>query len=52
VVRRVEFIGNKMPYIILTSRWCNITLSNVHATCDGKDSFYEEQGRVFDQFPR
>jgi hypothetical protein len=56
-VRRVEFISDRMSYIILRGRWCNIIVLNVHAPCedkgdDVKDSFYEEQGRVFDQFPR
>jgi hypothetical protein len=46
-----------MSYIILRGRWCNIIVLNVHAPCvdngeDEKDSFYEERGRVFDQFPR
>jgi hypothetical protein len=55
-VRRVEFVSDRMSYIILRGRWCNIVV-NVHAPCedtsdDIKDSFYEELGRVFDQFPR
>jgi hypothetical protein len=46
-----------MSYIILRGRWCNIIVLNVHAPCkdkgdDVKDSFCEELGRVFDQFPR
>jgi hypothetical protein len=46
-----------MSYIILRGRWCNIIVLNVHAPCedkggDVKDSFYEELGRLFDQFPR
>jgi endonuclease/exonuclease/phosphatase family metal-dependent hydrolase len=56
-VRRVEFVNDRMSYIILTGRWCNIIVVNVHAPCedtsdDIKDSFYEELERVFDQFPR
>jgi exonuclease III len=56
VVRRVEFISDRMSYIILRGHWCNIIL-NVHVSCedksdDVKDSFCEELGRVFDQFPR
>jgi hypothetical protein len=52
----VEFISDRMLYIILRSRWCNIIVLNVHTPCedegdDEKDSFYEEVGRVFDQFP-
>jgi exonuclease III len=55
-VRRVEFISDRMSYIILRGRWCNIIVLNVHAPCedkgdDEKDRFYEELGRVFDQFP-
>jgi hypothetical protein len=46
-----------MSYIILRGRWCNVIVVNVHAPCedtsdDTKDSFYEELGCVFDQFPR
>jgi hypothetical protein len=46
-----------MSYIILRGRWCNIIVLNVHAPCednsdDVKGSFYEELGRVFDQFLR
>jgi exonuclease III len=57
VVRRVEFVSNRMLYIILRGRWCNIIVLNVQAPCEGKgddikDSFYDELGRVFDQFPK
>jgi hypothetical protein len=53
----VEFISDRISYIILSGRWCNITVLNVHAPyedkgVDVKDSFYEELGHVFDQFPR
>jgi hypothetical protein len=46
-----------MSYIILRGHWCNIIILNVHAPCedrgdDVKDSFCEEIGHVFDQFPR
>jgi hypothetical protein len=54
-VKRVEFVSNRMSYITLKGRWCDI--SNVHAQTedkddDIKDSFYEELEQVFDQFPR
>jgi hypothetical protein len=57
VIRRVEFICNRMSYIILRGRWCNVIILNVHTPCeekgdDVKDSFCEEVGHVFDQFPR
>jgi hypothetical protein len=56
-VTRVEFVSDRKSYIILRGCWCNIIVVNVHAPCedtsdDIKDSFYEELGRVFDQFPR
>jgi exonuclease III len=56
-VRRVEFISDRMSYIMLRGRRCNIIVLNVHAPRedkgdDVKDSFYEELGRVFDRFRR
>jgi hypothetical protein len=56
-VRRVEFVTDRMSYIILRGRWCNIIIINVHAPCedrsdDIKDRFSEELGRVFEQFPK
>jgi hypothetical protein len=55
-VRWVEFVSNRMWYIILRGQWCNTFDLNVHAPCedksdDVKDSFYEELVHVFDQFP-
>jgi hypothetical protein len=54
-VKRVEFVSDRMSYIILGGRWCHIIVLNVHAptedkTDDVKDSFYEELERVFDKF--
>jgi hypothetical protein len=54
-VRRAEFISDRMSYIILRGRWCNVIALNVHAPCedkgdDVKDSFCEELGHVFDTF--
>ena len=51
-VKRVEFVSNRMSYIVLRDHWCNIIV-NVHAPCkeksDGsKDSFYKELEQVFD----
>jgi hypothetical protein len=55
--RRVYFVSDRLSYIILRGRWCNIIVLNVRDACedkcdDVKDSFYEELGCVFDQFPR
>jgi hypothetical protein len=56
-VNRVEFVSDRMSYIILSSRWCHIIVLNVHAptedkTDDVKDSFYEELESVFNKFPK
>jgi hypothetical protein len=55
-VRRVQLISDRMSYIILRGRWCNIIVPNVHAPCEDKyndvnNSFYEKLGRVLNQFP-
>jgi hypothetical protein len=55
-VKRVEFVSDRMSYIFLKGRWCDIVF-NVHAPTedkddDIKDSFYEELEQVFVQFPR
>jgi hypothetical protein len=55
-VKRVEFIKDRMSYIIPRGSWCNIVL-NVHAPTedkidDMKDSVYEELEGVFDKFPK
>jgi hypothetical protein len=54
-VKRVEFVSDRMSYIILRGRWCHIIVLNVHAptedkTDDVKDSFYEKLERVLDKF--
>jgi hypothetical protein len=46
-VKRVEFVSDRMSYIVLRGRWCNIIVLNVRApseekTDHSKDSFYEE----------
>jgi hypothetical protein len=43
-VKRVEFISDRVSYIVLRGRWCNIIVLNVHASNkdksdDSKDSF-------------
>jgi hypothetical protein len=50
-VEKVEFVSDRMSYIILRDRWCHIFVLIVHAptedkTDDVKDSFYEELERV------
>jgi hypothetical protein len=56
-VKRVEFVSDRMSYIMLRGRWCHIIVLNVHAPTEDKtdgvkDSFYEELERVFDKFPK
>jgi endonuclease/exonuclease/phosphatase family metal-dependent hydrolase len=56
-IKRVEFVTDRMSYIVLRGRWCNIIVLNAHATTeekgdDSKDSFYEELEEVFDHFPK
>jgi hypothetical protein len=54
--KRVEFVSDRVSYIVLRGRWCNIIVLNVHAPSkdksdDSKDRFYEEFEQVFDHFP-
>ena len=56
-VKRVEFISDRMSYIVLRGRWCNIIVLNVHASSEeksdsSKDSFYAELEQVLDHFPK
>jgi exonuclease III len=56
-VKRVEYVSDRMSYVILRGRWCLIIVLNIHPptedkTDDVKDSFYEELERVFDKFPK
>jgi hypothetical protein len=54
-VKRVEFVSDRMSYIIPRGHWCHIVVLNAHAPTedkadDVKDSFYEELECVFDKF--
>jgi hypothetical protein len=45
--KRVEFVSDRMSYITLRGRWCDIIVLNVHAPTQDKigevkDRFYEE----------
>ena len=56
-VKRVEFVKDRMSYIVLRGHWCNIIVLNVHAPSEeksdsSKHSFYEELEQVFDHFPK
>jgi hypothetical protein len=54
-VKWVEFGSDRISYIIVRNRWCNIIVLNVHAPTEDKigyikDRFYEELEQVFDKF--
>ena len=56
-IKRVEFVSNRMSYIVLRGRWCNIIVLNVHASSEeksdsSKDSIYEGLEQAFDHFPK
>ena len=51
----LEFVSDRVSYIVMRGRWCNIIVVNVHAPIEeksdeSKDSFYEELEQVFDHF--
>ena len=57
VVKRVEFVNDRMSRIVLRSRWSYIIVLNTHAPSeekigDSKDSIYEELEDVFGHFPK
>jgi len=54
---RVEFVGDRLSYIVLRCCWRNIIVVNVHVpseekSYESKDNFYEELEQVFDHFPK
>ena len=51
-VKTVEFVSDRMSYIVLRGRWCNVIVLNVYAPTeetsdDSKDIFYKELEQVF-----
>ena len=56
-MKRVEFVSDKLSYIVSRGRWRNIIVINVLATIEeksdeSKDSFYVELEQMFDYFPK
>ena len=50
-VKTVEFVSNRLSYVVLRGRWGKIVLLNVHARSEkksdnSKDSFYKELEQV------
>jgi hypothetical protein len=51
----IEFVGVRVPYIVLRGHWCNFIVLNMHAPSekksdDSKYSFYFEELEFFLQF--
>jgi hypothetical protein len=44
-VKRVEFVSDRMPYIIPRGRWCHIIVLNVHAATE--DKIHDVKGRFY-----
>ena len=54
-VKRIEFVSDRLSYILLKGRWLHIIVVNIHAPSEEKveevkDSFYDELEEMFDQF--
>jgi len=57
VLKTVEFVSDRMSYIVIRGCWYNISVLKTHAPSeeksdDSKDSFYEELEQVFYHFPK
>ena len=51
-VKRVEFVSDRVSYLVLRGRWCIIIVLNVHAPSVGKSDnlttvFMRNEGRFF-----
>ena len=51
-VKRVQFVSDRVSYVVIRGHWCNIIVLNVHVPREeksdsSKDSFYEELEQVF-----
>jgi hypothetical protein len=56
-VMTVKFVSDRVSYMTLRGGWCDIIILNALAPAeckvdDMKDGFYEELGRVFDEFQK
>src|SRR5215472_13492596 len=56
-LKKVEFVSDRLSYIVLGGRWRNTIVVNVHAPSEeksdtSKDSFYAELEQVFDRLPK
>jgi hypothetical protein len=46
----VKFVSDRMSYIILRGRWCNIIVLNVHAPCEDKGDDVKDCGVLLISF--
>jgi len=56
-VKRLEFVSDRMSYIVLRGQWCNIISLNVHESSEEKSDglktfFMKELEKMFDRFPK
>jgi hypothetical protein len=56
-VKKVDFISDKMSYIVMRGSWFNIFVLSVHVTSEeendvSKGSFYEKLELVFCHLPK
>jgi hypothetical protein len=56
-VKRVEFVSDRMSYIIVRACWCHTIALKIHAPTenkidDVKGSIYREMECVFNKFPK
>jgi len=42
-IKKIEFISDKVPYIVLRGRWCDIIVLNVHAPSEKKVMIQKRQ---------
>jgi hypothetical protein len=57
VVNRAQFVTDRVSYIVVRGRWCDVIVLNVHARTQeksdySKDRFYEKLKQVFNHFPQ
>ena len=57
LLKRVEFVGDRVSCIVLRGHWSNTIVLNVHVPSEEKsddteDSFYEELEQAFGHFPK
>jgi hypothetical protein len=45
-VKKVEFVSDRMSYIILRGLWCHIIVLNVHPTREDKTDDVKGDGRL------